>query len=67
MYFAVNGNALSHYSWLKLPWYTIPSYLSWVHLSQVIKEYAPVISHHQSKSLMITKSQEDSDLKCSHE
>jgi len=24
-------------------------------LSQVIKEYAPVVSHHQSKSLPITK------------
>ena len=26
-----HGNVLSHYSWLKLPWYTIPSYLSWDH------------------------------------
>ena len=33
-------------------------------LSQVIEEYAPVISHHQSKSLLITKSLE---LKWSHE
>ena len=36
-------------------------------LSQVIQEYAPVIAHHQSKSLPITKSLADSDLKWSHE
>jgi len=28
----------------------------WDTLSQVIKEYAPVVSHHQSKSLPVTKS-----------
>ena len=32
-------------------------------LGQVIEEYGPVISHHQSKSLMVTKSLADSDLR----
>jgi len=36
-------------------------------LSQVIKEYVPVASHHQSKSLPITQSRSENDLKWSHE
>ena len=50
-----HGNALSHYSLLfhRTSHGTI--------LSQVIKEYAPVVSNHQSKSLMITKSLAGSD------
>ena len=36
-------------------------------LSQAIKEYAPVILHNQSKSLLITESLVDNDLKWSHE
>ena len=107
-----HGNVLSHYSWLKLPWNTIPSYFSWDHFKSsdprvspchrtspeyvptdyqvagrqwlkmvpwvivyhtpfhgtiLSQEYAPVISHHQSKSLLITKPLADSDLKWSHE
>ena len=36
-------------------------------LSQVMKEYAPIISHHWSKSLSITRSRSENDLKLSHE
>jgi len=36
-------------------------------LSQVIKEYAPVVSHHQRKSLPTTHSRSENKLKWSHE
>ena len=36
---------------------------SYFFLSQAIKEYAPVILHNQSKSLLITESLVDNDLK----
>jgi len=31
-------------------------------LSQVMKEYAPIVSHHQSKSLSTTQSRSENDL-----
>ena len=47
-----HGNVLSHLSCLDILFH--PFFHGTI-LSQVIKEYAPVTTHHQSKSLLITK------------
>jgi len=44
----------------------IPHHIGTI-LSQAIKEYAPVVSHHQGKSLPITHSRSENNLKWSHE
>ena len=36
-----HGNVLSQYSWLKLPWYTIPSYFSWDHFKSIHSRVCP--------------------------
>ena len=36
-----HGNVLSHYSWLKLPWNTIPSYFSWDHFKSSDPRVSP--------------------------
>jgi len=64
-----HGSILSPYSWLKLLWWmcTMHSITDGTILSQVTKECAPIVSHHQSKSLLITQSRSENDFKWSHE